>query len=145
MNKKYIYNIGYASYEESKYIQMYFDKELTNKELEKYVQEATVIALTKALNNEYEKEAYIYWGFGERGIAFQDLFDCVIKELENEGFEKVYFDASFDCCGWISIVKKIDHSFETNDTEIDRLIDVIPDELKIKALEKARQEEGGPS
>ena len=141
MKDKYIYDIGYDSYEGSEYIQMYFDKKLTGEELEKYVQEATITALTKALNDGYGKDAFIFWGLERRGITFQDLFDYIIKELENKGFERVNFDSSFSCFGWTSIVQEEDWDYAEN-SSIDRLVKVIPNELKIRALEKAgRQEE----
>jgi len=95
INKMYIYNIGYHTYEENEYVQLYHKKKFSKKEFENII-----IQITKnILKNKTKKEH----------LCFQDILPEVIEELIKEfDFKEIKFDAEFNVFGWADIFDKMD-------------------------------------
>ncbi len=95
MRTEYIYNIGYSTYEESEYYQLYHKRRYSQEEFEKIV--------VKAVMNwfkEYEVKK-------DEKISFQDIIFSLIEELtKNFGFKKVDFTAEFSVFGWANLLDK---------------------------------------
>ncbi len=124
-----IYNVGYDSYEESEYIQLYHEKEFSQQKFEEIVIEATILVLKE------DKENYInrYKELKEKGddilptVTFQDILHSVVEALvKSFGFKKVKFTGDFNVFGWADIL-------DEKEWEHDR------DELLRKLTERARK------
>lgn len=96
--KEYIYNIGYHSYEESEYVQLYHELEFTRNQLRDLIHAATRRVLDKIQSGEIEHPIT---------YTFQNLFDDVIREMiEIYDFEPVEYTAEWECFGWPSVLDK---------------------------------------
>lgn len=109
--KMYVYNVGYHSYEESEYCQLYHEKKFNQKEFEDIVIEAAISVLKESehVNNykDYKHE-------GRVTITFQDIFFSVVEVLVKKfGFKEVKFTSGFNVFGWADIL-------DPNDWKIDR-------------------------
>jgi len=114
----HIYELGYHSYEESQYTQLYHEKKFNQNEFEKIICQAA---------------ANILKGYkirkGER-ISFQDINFSVAEELiKNFGFKKVNFAATFNVFGWANILDEKDWEHD-RDEQLN---------LLTKSLRKPRQ------
>lgn len=117
----YIYNIGYHSYEESEYIQLYHKKEFGRKTFEKILCQATVNVLKN--NEEIKKEDKI-------NVTFQDIFSEVVEELiKNFKFKEVKFSSEFSVFGWASILDEEDWKI-SRDEQLNLLTKTIKRALK---------------
>lgn len=119
MIKVYIYNVGYYSYEESCYAQLYHMKKFTQKEFEDIVIKASISVLK---DHEYVKN---YKQSNKEPfkitVTFQDILFSVIEVLiEKFGFKKVNFIGKFDVFGWADILDSKDWKGE-RDKQLDRL------------------------
>ncbi len=129
-DKVHIYSIGYGTYEESEYAQLYHEKKFTDAQLEKLVHKA----VTKILRNMLkDKPDYIY----EDGPSFEGIFHSVCEELEIMGFKKVEFDAKWRCFGWSSLCA--DNWKGQDDAENIAMRKSIPAKLKSSILKLAKQ------
>jgi len=114
----YIYNIGYDSYEETEYVQLYHKNKYKNKEFEEMIMKAVVNVLSK----QKIKKSEI--------ISFQDIFSDLIEELiKNFGFKKVKFDSKFNVFGWTNILDKEDWK-NIRDEKLNKLTDYIKSRKK---------------
>jgi hypothetical protein len=93
----HIYNIGYSSYEESDYYQLYHEKKFSKEEFEEMVAKATINVLKDS-----DEDSYFM-------LTFQQILYAVVKELiKNFGFKEVEFDAKFEVFGWADIADEKD-------------------------------------
>lgn len=90
---KYIYNIGYHTYEESEYTQLYHELKYTQKEFEEIVKQIT----TKILRKRKETR-----------MTFQDIHCEVCNELKEKGFKEIKFTAELSVFGWANILDRKD-------------------------------------
>ena len=122
MRTEYIYNIGYSTYEESEYYQLYHKRRYSQEEFEKIV--------VKAVMNwfkEYEVKK-------DEKTSFQDIIFSLIEELtKNFGFKKVDFTAEFSVFGWANLLDKQDWE-EDRDKQLKMLTKAI--EKIIKKVKK---------
>lgn len=118
----FIYNLGYHTYEESEYIQLYHNKKFNKKEFEKIVIKATITILKK-----YEiKSTEI--------VTFQDILYDVVEELiKNFGFKKVKFSSEFNVFGWANILNEKDWEYN-RDEQLNKLTKAVKKELLKKTL-----------
>jgi len=97
-----IYNIGYYTYEESDYAQLYHEKKFTKKELDEIIFKASLSVIKKKMVLNH----FIH--------NYSDIHSDVISVLcDNYGFKEVEYDMSWTCFGWASI-------FDNKDWESDR-------------------------
>ena len=116
---KYIYNIGYHSYEESEYTQLSHSKKYTLRDIQKIMNKASIKAIKKMKKS--DKHFYIH--------NFQDIyFEVIALLISDYGFEKLSFEVNWDCFGWASI-------FSEDDWEIAR-------DKNLKELTKAIKNAG---
>ncbi|MBI2671918.1 hypothetical protein HYX16_03210 [Candidatus Woesearchaeota archaeon] len=115
--KKYVYSIGYHSYEESEYVQLYHKNKFSNKAFRKIVIKAVINLLKK-------------WKIEKGGgITFQNIFFSVIDELIKEfHFEKLEFTARFDIFGWADILNEKDWE-GVRDKELNELTNEIKKQI----------------
>lgn len=119
----HIYNLGYHTYEESDYVQLYHKKKYSKKEFEKVVAKAAVSVLKNSKNKKENK------------ISFQDIFFSLIEGLvEQFGFKEVKFDAEFSVFGWANILDEKDwkHDRDKQLNELTRSLKTIKDKTKRK-------------
>lgn len=103
MSTKHIYNIGYSTYEESEYYQLYHKIKYSQEEFEKIV--------TKAVTNQFKGHKVKK----KERISFQDIISSVVEELTNNfGFKKVDFIAEFSVFGWANLLDKKDWEEDRN-------------------------------
>ena len=100
---KYIYNIGYHSYEENEYTQLSHSKKYILKDIQKIINEASIKAIKRI---KQDRDSYTH--------NFQDIYSEVIALLISDyRFEELPFEVNWDCFGWASI-------FSEDNWEIDR-------------------------
>ena len=94
--KKYVYNIGYNTYEESEYTQLLHKEKYTIDELRSIIHEACVKAIKKR-----KKEDFCFVS------SYQTIHDKVTNILvEDYGFERVAYQAIWSIFGWPSMFDK---------------------------------------
>lgn len=121
LDKMYIYNIGYHSYEESEYVQLYHKKEFDKKTFEKILCQATINVLKN--NEEFRKE-------DKRHVTFQNIFSEVVEELiKNFEFKELKFTSEFSVFGWASILDEKDWKMN-RDEQLNLLTKTIKRALK---------------
>ena len=114
----YIYEVGYHSYEESCYIQLYHEEKFSGKRFEGMVIKATVALLKREGIRK-----------GER-TSFQDILHDVVEELITAfGFKEVKFTAKFGIFGWANILDEKDWRHD-RDELLNRLTESIKNEVK---------------
>ena len=94
--KKYLYNVGYYSHEESQYDQLSHTKKYTKEEFEKLVLE-TILDILRSRDDK------------ESNISYQRInFEVIEKLIEKYGFKEVEFEGSFEIFGWANLLDKED-------------------------------------
>lgn len=96
---KHLYEIGYGTYEESKYNQYYHKDKLSQEELEDIVQECMCIAIQKRLEDGSENNCQISYQEVMFGYYEKSIFEL---ELEKRGFDTIApkIEASISLFGW---------------------------------------------
>lgn len=116
---RYIYNIGYHTYEESEYTQLSHSKKYTLKDIQKIINEASIKVIKRMKRG--NKHYYIH--------NFQNIYSEVIDLLISDyKFERLPFKVTWNCFGWASI-------FSENDWKTDR-------DKNLKELTKAIRNAG---
>lgn len=109
VKSQYIYNLGYHSYEESDYYQLYHHKKFSKNEFEQLVAKATLCVIKK---HPHKKGQH---------ISFQDVIfevrDVLIRKF---GFQEVEFTATFSVFGWPDILDESDWEHD-RDKQLNRL------------------------
>jgi len=97
--KRYLYNIGYSTAEDSLYFQMWHTQKFTEKELEAHVEDALWAAILWEV--EFHKELKCKGDWKEY-TTFSSLIydDDFLKTLVSKGFERAEFEATWSCDGW---------------------------------------------
>ena len=94
--KKYLYNVGYYTHEESQYDQLSHTKKYTKEEFEKFVLEI----ILDVLRSRDDKES---------NFSYQRIHSEVIEKLvERYGFKEVEFEADFNIFGWANLLDEED-------------------------------------
>lgn len=120
-NSMFIYNIGYTSYEDSAFAQLYHKEQFTNAQLCEIVNEAVVAVIKQKKKG---KHHYIH--------SYSGIHHEVVKYLISEkGFTYMGFDAWWTCEGWASMF--IDDSGSEQD---------IWDSEELKSLRQTVKEAG---
>lgn len=100
--KKYLYNLGYHTYEESMYNQLYHNKKFTKEEFEELV----IKIILKILSTHKHKR-----------VSYQDIHFEVFEELINNfGFKEVEFEGEFSVFGWANLLDKTDWKRDCDET-----------------------------
>lgn len=106
----YFYNIGYNSYEESDYSQLWHEKKYSEKEFKEIIFKI-ILDIFKNRTEEDKK-----W---EK--TFQHILPEVVEQLiENFGFKEVEFDAEFNVFGWADLTDENDWK-QVRDEELDEI------------------------
>lgn len=125
----YIYNIGYNSYEESEYYQLYHEKKFNQKEFEGIVIEAVIFVLKESESVENHKH---YKHEGRPKITFQDILFSVVEVLvKNFGFKEVKFTSKFNVFGWADILDPDDWKIDRCE-RLNKLTKLVRNALKAK-------------
>lgn len=89
-----IYDVGYSMHDDSKFVQLVFDKKLSKVELTDYVNAAYANVVRNDINkNDINKDQLDY--YEAEGPDFCLVLDEVVQELTKLGFRRVEFDATF--------------------------------------------------
>lgn len=104
LNQTYIYNVGYHTYEESEYTQLYHLKKFNKKELHSIVAKASANVIGK---HEIKNRGK---------LSFQDIHSEVIEDLvKTFGFKEVEFTSEFSVFGWASILDENDWAHDRSE------------------------------
>ena len=95
--KRQIFKLGYYTYEESEYWELYAPKYLTKKEFNTLVKSTFVEVIKKK-----ENSSYCFW--------VDYLFPLVIEKLKKRGFKEVEYDGTFELFGWNNFEEIISRS-----------------------------------
>jgi len=128
---KYIYEIGYGTYEESQYKQYYHDKKYSQKELEDIFSECMVAAIQYRVENRDENICQISYQDIMFGYSKQSFFE---KELEKRGFDPIQpkIQASVSVMGWEHPLKPNWYKQTSTEGSYDRkLLDIIKSEVDL--------------
>jgi hypothetical protein len=131
----YFYRIGYASFEDSDFYELVHKDKFSKEEFESFVFKATIRVLEGVITGKYKGE----FCSALEGLSFERILEDVVKELVKvDGFENLKYQAEWSCFSWPSITE--DKSWtRQRGAELERLTDAIPDELKEKINEMARE------
>lgn len=134
----HIYNIGYNSYEESEYVQLYHEKKFSQKEFENIVIEAVVSVLKKykELKNSSVEDSRL-----KSRTTFQNMLFSVIEMLVKKfGFKEVKFIGKFDVFGWADILDENDWE-DNRDEQLNKLTKSVKQKLKIFSTKEGGKNE----
>lgn len=123
--KMYVYKVGWGSYEESEYTELYHDQRFTDEDLEKMVFDAVINVLSEIVKSDFDKIC-----LREDGIAYEEIHSKVVTVLqEKHGFTKVQYQASWSIFGWPSLTDKNSWRGQ-RDEPLDRLYESIPKDVR---------------
>jgi hypothetical protein len=124
---RHLYNLGYHSYEESEYYQLYHSKKFSENDFEKLVSKATANVIKKHMPKNDEH------------MSFQDIAFSVVSELVRKfGFKEVNFTATFNVFGWPDILDENDWKGDRSE-QLNRLTEALKKEEFIRELSKQRE------
>lgn len=96
----YTYNIGYHTYEENDYIQLYHKKKFSKKEFAELIADV----VSKIVGSTKER------------TTFQDILYSIAEELtKNYGFKRIKFAADFSVFGWADILDENDWKYDRDE------------------------------
>lgn len=125
---KYIYSVGYGSYEESEFTYLYSDECLDKYQLSHIVECAVNDVLKDIIGGNINYDDIMI--VKENGPSYQDIHDAVIKKLiEKYNFEELKTQADWNCFGWPSITNYADWGEQRDDT-LNKLCDSIDEDIK---------------
>lgn len=101
----YKYQIGYSTWEESSYVELYHEQKFTEDDITNMVAEAIYarIEYLKA-NNAFSNDKYM-----NKFSSYWDTYtDTSIPDwlIKNKGFVKIEYDLSWSCDGWECVFKE---------------------------------------
>ncbi len=122
---KYIYRVGYGSYEESEFAYLCNDECLDKYQLS-YMVECAVNDVLKDIIDRNINITIV----NENGPSYQNIHDIVIKKLlEKYNFEEIKIQSKWNCFGWPSITDYTDWGEQRDDT-LNKLCDSIDEDIK---------------
>ncbi len=130
----YAYKIGWGSYEESDYTELYHTSRFGTDALERLVFDAVVEVLENIIVDRPTNFSFL-----EDGISYSEIHDDVIETLiVKRGFSKVQYEAEWGIVGWPSITCDKSWSGQRG-TVLDRLHNTIPEQVskKINSMAKS--------
>lgn len=98
---RYLYNIGYDTYEESDHRQFWHTEKFTAEQIEEIIAEVLIPLLKGSKLEEWES-------------SFQDFFYLLVEGLEKRGFVPVKFEADVSYFGWSGLLR---NNWEGQDDE----------------------------
>lgn len=123
---KYVYRIGYGSYEESEYEYLCSDECLDKYQLS-YIVHSAVNDVLKDIIVGTDTDTMIV---KKNGPSYQDIHDkVIIKLLEKYNFNKLNVHAEWQCFGWPSITDNSDWR-EQRDDKLNNLCNNIDEDIK---------------
>lgn len=131
---RYFYKIGWDSYEESEFTELWHECMFTKAALKKKIYASTVKVLENLVKNEsnLKDEDYIFSPINERGVRYERLHSLVIEELiKNHGFHPIEYTETWSTFGWVSVCDKKDWKGQRV-KENDEMYNAIPKSLLIK-------------
>lgn len=122
---KYIYCIGYDSFEESEFTYLYSNECLDKYQLNHIVNCAVSDVLNDIIDGNIDTMIA-----KDTGPSYQDIHDEVIKKLLGKyNFEELKIQSEWQCFGWPSITYCADWGSHRGDT-LNKLCDSIDEDLK---------------
>lgn len=100
----YVYELGYGSYEDSGYIQLFHEEKFTQEEFEQKIQSSVKDALIRYIDK--EDDGVVYRGHDSNPhIGFSGFYTYIAEILcEQCGFSIVEFQATFSLFGWDDLI-----------------------------------------
>ena len=123
---KYVYCVGYGSYEESEF-EYLCSNECLDKYQFRYIVHNAVNDVLKDIIEGIDTDTMIV---NENGPSYQDIHDkVIIKLLEKYNFTKLNVHAEWSCFGWPSITDNNDWEKQRGD-ELNNLCNNIDEDIK---------------
>lgn len=131
---KYLYKVGYGSYEDSAYAELTHETCYSEEELHKLIVNAIIKVLESIMDNQCKVS------LDEEGVSYEEIHDHVITELiVHDGFKKVAYQAQWSCFGWPSIVSEDSWKGQRDET-LNKIYSEIPEKLRTAIIERGTNE-----
>ena len=119
----FFYEVGYGSYEDSGYIQLFHKKEFSEEEFEALILEVAPEAAERSLERQESLEDETQKGDYYRGHRFEDMYPHIAALLiEKHGFREISYCARYSVFGWPNLLDKSDWGSDRDET-LTRLTD----------------------
>lgn len=110
----YKYKVGYGSYEESEFVELEHEEEISAEEFKRIIYEATYRVLEDIKAKRTDVMTYKE---GIEDLTFQDILEPVIQKLINDfDFKEIEYTESWSCFGWAAIVNNDDWRGQRGDS-----------------------------